>query len=99
MLGAYAGIFTLLSMLIDSKAISATVCMVSYVVLFLGAPFLQTAVFSYYHGASLNHMPNESIRPFLEFYMISFRLGRSFRFRVSLSICIGSRCILSSALH
>ena len=67
MLGAYAGIFTLLSMLIDSKAISATVCMVSYVVLFLGAPFLQTAVFSYYHGASLNHMPSESVRPLLEF--------------------------------
>ncbi|WP_279053476.1 hypothetical protein [Eisenbergiella tayi] len=67
MLGAYAGVFTLLSMLIDNKAISATVCMVLYVVLFLGAPFLQTAVFSYYHGASLNHMPGESIRPLLEF--------------------------------
>ena len=35
--------------------------------LFLGAPFLQTAVFSYYHGASLNHMPSESVRPLLEF--------------------------------
>lgn len=67
MLGAYAGVFTLISMLIDNRAISATVCMVLYVVMFIGTPFLQTAVFSYYHGASLNHMPSESIRPLLEF--------------------------------
>lgn len=67
MLGAYAGVFTLLSMLIGNKAISATVCMVLYAAMFIGAPFLQTAVFSYYHGASLNHMPSESIRPLLEF--------------------------------
>lgn len=67
MLASYAGIFTLLSMLIDNKTISATVCMVLYALFFIGAPFLQTAVFSYYHGASLNHMPRESVRPFLEF--------------------------------
>lgn len=67
MLGAYAGIFTLLSMLIDSKAVSAAGCMVFYAILFIGSPFLQTAVFSYYEIVPWNHVPDKSIQPLLEF--------------------------------
>ncbi len=66
MLGAYAGIFTLLSMLIDSKAVSATVCMVLYALFFIGISFLQTAVFSYYGTVPWNHVPDKSIQPLLE---------------------------------
>lgn len=67
MLGAYAGIFTLLTMLIDSKAVSAAGCMVFYAILFIGSPFLQTAVFSYYEIVPWNHVPDKSVQPLLEF--------------------------------
>lgn len=67
MLGGYAGIFTLLSMLIDSKAVSAAGCMIFYAILFIGSPFLQTAVYSYYGKVPWNHVPDKSIQPLLEF--------------------------------
>lgn len=67
MLGAYAGVFTLLSMLIDSKAVSAAGCMVFYAILFIGSPFLQAAVYSYYETMPWNYLPDKSIQPLLEF--------------------------------
>ena len=67
MLGAYAGVFTFLSMLIDSKAVSAAGCMVFYAILFIGSPFLQAAVYSYYETMPWNYLPDKSIQPLLEF--------------------------------
>lgn len=71
MLAAYAGIFTLLSMLIDSKAVAVTVCIVFYVLLFEGGPLLQTNyVYSMYR---------ESVRPLQEFLYDFVPSGQEFQ--------------------
>lgn len=109
MLGAYAGIFTLPSMLIESKAVSATVCMVFYAVMFLGRAFLRTAVFSYYHEASMNHMPSELVRPFLEFMYDFLPFGQElqimggvllhpYRIPIYSILCIGLTTICGTAV-
>lgn len=68
MLAAYAGIFTLLSMLIDSKAVAVTVCIVFYVLLFEVGPSLQ-----------IHYMDIESVRPLQEFLYDFLPSGQEFQ--------------------
>lgn len=79
MLGAFAGVFTLISMLINSKATSVTVCMITYVLLFVLGSFLRIKVFSYYDTMSLANTSNEALKLIWEFLYDFLPTGQSFQ--------------------
>ena len=77
MLAEFAGLFTMVSMLISNKAHSVATCLIIYAVLFIITNYLRIAVFSYYGEVTLDGISNNATRIMLEFLYDFLPTGQS----------------------
>lgn len=79
MLGAFAGVFSLIAMLSSNKATSATACMITYVLLFVIGNLLRVKVFSNYGMMPSVNASDETLRLVMEFLYDFLPTGQSFQ--------------------
>lgn len=77
MLASFAGIFTMLSMLISNKAASVAACTIVYALMLEGGTLLRIAVYNYYMDKPSADIANASINPIIEFLYDFLPTGQS----------------------
>ena len=77
MLASFAGIFTMLAMLITNKAASVAACMIIYAFMLEGGTLLRIAVYNYYLDKPSADVADASINPIVEFLYDFLPTGQS----------------------